>query len=317
MVYEAAILWAQAFLMTGIYFTYRAFELETPSRGLLATASVFWVAAIATRTISLFPVFFLLVLVLFRIFRINNYSINSLIWKSLLALGIPMAIGTLGLAAYNYARFESIFDFGFEYQLTVYDNKQYEGVMFSDQYVAANIYNYIFKSPEKADTFPYFKAAQGSEDEAFGQSIPDLYYAERVTGLIYVFPFLVFAFIPVTQRIKAQNHHLLKWIRTLLSGSTLIAMSSLFVFIYSTMRYMNDFTPSLTLLAIIGFWSGYEATSSDKFVQFAYSIIGIILAIVSIAVPNLLALLGADGIRYLSPQVLPALDLFYKSIFGR
>jgi hypothetical protein len=70
------------------------------------------------------------------------------------------------------------------------------------------------------------------------------------------------------------------------------------------------------VLAVIGFWIGYQTVESDRFVRFVYASVGIFLAGVSIVIPNMLALLSAQKINVYSPQVLPALDALFKSIFS-
>jgi hypothetical protein len=323
-VYEAALIGAQAFLMGGIYFAYRAFEEEKISPRWLAWASVFWVFAIATRAIVVCAVIFLLFFILIGILQRHGLVWTSHFNALILVLGLPMVFGAIGLGGYNAVRFGSIFEFGHRYQLTTYNNYKYESELFSSRYIPANIYNYLFNPPEKIRPFPYIRAKTGNDTEAFGSPTPNLYQTEPVTGVVYVLPFMVFAFIPALQitikRIwrKGDTHEserLLDWFNLALSGTIFIAALSVLMFFSGTMRYTADATSMLIVLAVIGFWFGYQAVESDAFVWFVYVGIGFLLAGVSIIVPNMLALLSSQKIIFYSPKVFPALDAFFKSIF--
>lgn len=325
-VYEAAIISAQAFLMGGIYFAHLAFSVSEISSRWLAWASVFWVCAIASRTIIALVVIFLVFFVLISILKRRNMLWTPRFNALILALGVPMLLGVIGLGWYNAVRFDSVFEFGLNYQLTTFNISKHKSDLFSSQYVLPNINNYFFNPPEQINPFPYFKAKIGNESDAFSVSVPDFYYPERVTGFIYSFPFFIFAFLPslrlgIKRIVRRQNNfdeaeQSLQWTSTALGGSVIIATASLFTFFYMTMRYIADVSPMLVVLVIIGFWLGYRAVS-DWFVRFVYASLGVSLAVVSIITPNLLALLSSQNINYYSPKVLPMLDVLYKSIFSR
>ncbi len=157
-VYEASILSGQIFLMGGIYFAYRAFEGTEILPRWLALASVFWVCAIASRTIVVFVVVFFVLLVLIDILRHYGISWTPHFSTLILALGLPMLLGAVGLGGYNAVRFGSVFDFGLDYMLTSHNNHQFKGNFFSSQYIAANTYNYLLNPPEKIKPFPYIRA---------------------------------------------------------------------------------------------------------------------------------------------------------------
>ncbi len=160
--------------------------------------------------------------------------------------------------------------------------------------------------------------------ETYGSPIPELYYAEKVTGLIYVLPFAVLAFVPALQmglkkfqrKPETQAEQPLNWIVLALSGGTLVAGGYILVYYYGTMRYLADVTSMLIVLSIIGFWIGYRFVETDWIVRSVYVGIGIILAGISLVFPNMLALLSSQNFNVYSPQLLPALDAFFKSIFS-
>lgn len=322
-IYEAAIMSAQAFLMGGIYFALLAIQPDEVSPRMLTVASVFWSCAIASRTVVVFEVIF----ASFLIFVLTLRRPGSWAWKSkrALALGIPLAICALGLGTYNYVRFGSPLDFGVNNQLALSDQKKHKDSFFSTGYILPNFEIYTLTLPERVSTFPYIRAKLEDEIEPSFEA-PDFYYKEHVTGLVFTFPFAIFAFLPMgrvfVKRIKSGNgdfnedERILQWICVLLSGMALIAIVLLLTFFSVIMRYLADLTPILSVLAVIGFWFGYRAFSTDWLLRFVYSGIGILLAGVSIVIPNLIALLVSQRIHTHSPQILPAVDIFFKTLFS-
>jgi hypothetical protein len=322
-IYEAAIMSAQFFLMGGIYFAYLAFEKGGILSGWLALASVCWVCAVASRIVVIFPIMFLLFLILLRILRTNSMQWNPTFIRTILGLGIPMVVGAIGLGWYNFARFESVFDFGLEYALTIYNAKEHKSDMFLSEYILPNTYYYLINPPTKISSFPYLRAQSRGEPEAFGIEPPKLYYTEKVTGAIYVLPFMVFAFAPLVaktaQMVKkkkddsSESEKDLSWAINALGGATVVAAVTLFTYIFSMMRYYADVTPMLIALAVVGFWYGHQAIKSNLIGNFAYTSFAVLLASISIIVPNLLALYSSQRLVEYSPQVFASLDAFIKS----
>ena len=323
-IYEASILSAQVFLMGGLYFAYRAFEQPDISPRWLAWTSIFWTCAVASRSIIALTVIFLALLTAHGILRRHGLSWTPRFNALVLALGLPLLTGAIGLGAYNAVRFGSVFDFGLDYMLTSHNNREFKGDFFSREYIAANTYNYFLHGVQRIRPFPYFRATIGEETEVFGTAIPEPYYAEEVTGLVYILPFAIFAFVPALQMVlkklrrrdDADSEQGLNWLIAALSGAILIVFGHIMIYCYGTMRYLADATPMMVVLASLGFWTGYRAVKSDAFVCFAYTSFGFLLAAVSIAFPWLTALLSAHRINQFSPQVLPALNQFFKSILS-
>ena len=322
-IYEAAIMSAQAFLMGGIYFALLAIQPDEVSPRMLTVASVFWSCAIASRTVVVFEVIF----ASFLIFILTLKRPGSWAWKlkRVLALGIPLALCALSLGTYNYIRFGSPLDFGINNQLALSDQKKHKDDFFSTGYILPNLEIYTLTLPERVSTFPYIRAKLEDEIESSFEA-PDFYYKEHVTGLVFTFPFAIFALLPVIRtlirRVKPRNNefdgseHMLQWICVLLSGMALIAIVLLLTFFSVIMRYLADLTPILSVLAVMGFWFGYRAVSSDWVLRYTYSGIGVLLAGAGMVVSNLIALLVSQRINTHSPQVLPAIDIFFKAFFS-
>ncbi len=69
-------------------------------------------------------------------------------------LGLPVILGLL-TAAYNFARFHSIFDFGYIHIPEVADEPWYKHGLFSIQSIPWNIYTMLFQGFESISYFPY------------------------------------------------------------------------------------------------------------------------------------------------------------------
>lgn len=320
-IYEGAIISGQVFLIGGVYFALLAIQPNEVSPRLLAVAAILWGCAVASRTIIALEVIFASALIVLLILNHPGTWAGSI--TRIMMFGLPLALFALGLGVYNFVRFGSVFEFGFRHQLTMFDFTEHGDKLFSTRYILPNIEAYVLTAPQRVDVFPYVRVKEGDEVE-LQVDAPDFYYIEKTTGLIYTFPFAVFALVPFFRTVikKAglwkntlnMDDHMLQWSGMLLSGIALIAIGQLLTFFYATMRYLADATPTLSILAIMGFWLGYQAISSNRFLCFAYSCIGIVLAGITIIFPNMLALLASERFETFSPKVLPAIDLFFRTL---
>ena len=71
-------------------------------------------------------------------------------------LSLPVTLGLL-TAAYNFARFHSIFDFGYIHIPEVAEEPWYKHGLFSIQAIPWNIYTMLFQGFESIDYFPYIR----------------------------------------------------------------------------------------------------------------------------------------------------------------
>jgi hypothetical protein len=79
---------------------------------------------------------------------------NSRMLVRFLSLPVTLALLT---AAYNFARFNSIFDFGYMHIPEVRDEPWYQHGLFSIQAIPWNIYTMLFQGFESIDYFPYIQ----------------------------------------------------------------------------------------------------------------------------------------------------------------
>lgn len=301
-VYEAAIAGGQFFLLSGVLMAFTAIDRPSISKVGLASAGLLWALAIGSRHILAPAICFMIILTALWLIRTND----GLTAKAmhLVSLGLPFAVGCAALAWYNWARFGAVTETGFSYALAGVDLEIHASEFFSETYIIQNLYNYLLHPPEYLDMFPFVAMLKGSENSVLPfYVVPQFYYAQPITGVLYLFPFAIFAVMLLTRwmpkllsRSSAANssedneHQILTWIALSLSSSFFVAFCLLMVFFWAAMRYLGDFLPVLTVLSALGFWQGYRSQSQNTSVKNRYALIGIILASVSLLINTLLAI---------------------------
>ena len=306
-IYEAAIIGGQFFLISGLWMAFTALTKPSISYGRLLLSGVLWALAIGSRHLLLAPICFMTLPTALWILRSNIGSAAK--FGRLLSLGLPLTLGGIALGWYNWARFGSVTETGFMYALAGVDLQKHSTELFSLSPIIQNLYNYLLNPPGFVSTFPFLSMIKGAKNLILPFSTgPDFYYAQPITGLFYVFPFAVFAVVPlilvVSNRIKEvqvrglierSRYGLLVWLIFSLSSSLLIVFLLLMFFFWAGMRYSGDFVPLLTTLSALGFWQGYLSQSHKPVTKKIYVIVGIALASVSIVTSVLLAISTVYG----------------------
>lgn len=295
-IYEAAIAAGQFFLIGGLWIAFTAIQKPSVPSLRLALAGLLWVLAVGSRHVLLISVAFMVLLTAVWILRMRSDYTTKM--GRLISLMLPLVVGGALLAWYNWARFGSIIETGYSYQLAGVDLHNHSAKLFSGSYIIQNAYNYLFNPPQWMWDFPFISMLKGNK--SLGLSF---YYAEPMTGLLYTFPFGVFAVIPLVvfmmnrfhmnqseHAIHNDERASLYWLTWNLGDSFLISLFLLLIFFWSGMRYAADFLPALTALSTIGFWSGYKAVKQKPNARDYFGILGGLLCTVSIVVSTLLAL---------------------------
>ncbi len=221
-----------------------------------------------------------------------------------MALGLPLAIGAAGLAWFNWARFGSIAETGFTYQLAAPYLQKHLNELFLPAYIAQNLYNYVLRPFILKPVFPFFYPVRGVVSQIFPwPALPQFYTAQAITGFLCAVPFTVFSAIPMISSVKQlvkKNQTMggnetsgaipLAGITIGLLGSFLLPFVSLLAFFWAAMRYAEDFMPALILLSIVGFWQGYQICNPNSRKGKMYTTLGAILASLSILIAICLAL---------------------------
>ncbi len=313
--HQVAIAGGQFFFNSGLFLTFSAFhEKSSPARNL-ALAGISWVAAIGSRS-TLIPStgFMILMTILWTVKKSPSPKPGSTARHSILALGIPLVLGAAGLAWYNWARFGSPFEFGFQYQLTWNYIWKFRQILFSPAYILQNLYNYYLTPFHTSHLFPFFMVSNGKSASVFAFiNLPSLYFAGPGPGLLYSMPLNFLALLPAINAAahlfkrdaQAGERRILDWLSIGLFGSVVTAFITLLFFFWSTIRYLADLAPALTLLSVIGFWQGYSffhrKTISRNF--YVFMIIGV--TIVSVILSTLLSIsFGLERFRVFNPDLI-------------
>jgi hypothetical protein len=302
-IYETAIAGGQFFFLAGLFSALTGVDRPAPFNWRLVLAGICWSLAVGTRSVLVFPVVFMTLMVVYWLYRVYRQSFSPLI-IGLSSLGVPLMVGAIAFAWYNWARFGSFSETGFSYALAGPNLQAHLGELFSPIYSFQNLYNYFLNPFAVKQSFPFVYPIRGTAQAVFpGQLLPEIYSAQAITGFLWAVPFTVFAVLPAIKLLKqlfktkqenlsneAPDTAFFKWITTSLIGSFLFSFLCLLMFFWIAMRYAEDFMLTLILLSIIGLWQGYQATHRSSNKGKMYTAVGLILAGLSIITGTLLAL---------------------------
>ncbi len=262
-VYQAAIGAGQFFLMGGIYFAISAFGKDgAANKRDLFLAGLFWVCSVGSRAMNVLPLFFIVPFILAWTFKNMPKPIcRAKYIQTAAALLLPLIAGGFALGWYNWARFDSPFEFGLRYQITIHNLNQIMPLTFQADYFLPNLYAYVFQPFEFVEKFPFIQpAASAGFFEKFNITPPKIYYSGRMVGLLIHAPFLILAFLPFFQKDETAEEGIprdprCKFAVVLLAASFLINILSLLFFFFAVLRYSVDVISPITLLAILGYWN--------------------------------------------------------------
>lgn len=318
--YEASIESGQFFLIGGIFFAFTALDRPTPSVWRLVLTGIFWSFAVGSRNILALPVIFMTLMIALWIIRIYRRSMPlTRAAGILIGLILPMAISAGLLGWYNWARFGSVLETGLRFQISGINYRDYYNELFSTRYALLNLRYYLFTPYKFIHGFPFIRPMTTSSWPALSISAPVFYYAkERVSGLLYSSPFLLFAFIAAIFSVLEANKDRqnkgistdyaergsLQWLSIGLLGITGGSFITLILYYYCTMRFIEDFIPALSLLSVLGFWQGYNFLSYSRVFRFGYSIFSIGIATFTVVTGLLLGISSyTERFRYINPAL--------------
>jgi hypothetical protein len=306
-IYQAAIAAGQLFLISGFLMAFTAIARPNISYWRLALAGLFWALAIGSRHLLVAPIGLMCIITTLWIIRTGVRFIPKVV--KITSLGLPLLVGGIGLGWYNWARFGSITETGLFYQLAGINIQKHSTELFSGLNSIQNLYNYLFSMPGFSLVFPFVSMLQISKNIALPfYTSPEFYYAEPMTGLLYLFPFAVFAIIPLigllsdlfkgnskTHSMESDGHGLMTWVTLNLIVSCFTSFLLIMFYFWAGMRHLGDFLPLLAILSVIGFWQGYRLSAHKPLINTLYTFSGIILASVSIIMGTLLAISTVTG----------------------
>lgn len=241
-IYEAAIFGGQFFLIGGFYWIYTALQQPGYSRWKLFLGGIHWAFAMGTR-LTVWPAIFLgaitTLIYLMQEHRLITFS--QLIIKPVY-FALPLFIALLLLGWYNYARFDSVTEFGLRYQLANTDYRKFNKP-FSTSYIGSNLHNYFTFPVKFQKKFPYLKPTENVNSN------------ERLAGLLFTSPWILLGVILLPHFVLAAAQ---KWDSAVLSppeiwflvsvgGSLLVMLTLVLTFYFPATRYIEDFMPLLSL----------------------------------------------------------------------
>jgi len=145
----------------------------------------------------------------------------------------PLAAVAVGLAGYNWLRFDNPLNFGYRYLLL--DAENFGATYFSLRYVPFNLWHYLAGFPRGSGWFPFFEWTQEGPFP-----LPASYYSlDQVYGLLLVAPYVLCSFIFLfrgTSRLTAL--HSIAWLALAVGGANLALLSMIDG---ATYRYEADF----------------------------------------------------------------------------
>lgn len=302
-IYEAAIVAAQFFLIGGFYFLLPAFERPTFSR--LALAGLFFVFSIGSRTTTLPGVALISMILLLWAYQTQRQRMMPL----LLAFALPIAIGGMAYATYNYARFGSFTEFGYRYQLTSYNLYQKMDETFAIEYIPPNLYKTLFNTLETRDAFPRIFPTRWSGPEWLTNYHPKMYLTltENITGMFISSPFVLLALLAF---IKTRRE--VRWLTAAIAFCFLAIFITLQAFFFVAMRYMLDVIPTLSLLVIIGYWHGFALFKNKP----VYIVLSTLFLIHTIVFSLLISFSGnLETFKILNPELVREMTWTFNSFF--
>jgi hypothetical protein len=305
-IYEAAIISGQFFLLGGLYWLITAFE--TPSRSRLALSGAFLALAVGSRTTLVPAAAFISLLMLIWLIKTRREQFISLT----LAFALPLVIGAIAYGGYNFARFGSVTEFGLRHQITSYNLYESIDETFSPAYVPPNLYKTLFNTLEKRAIFPYYFPTRWSGPDWLEKEYPRFYLllGEGITGILVASPFLLFAVWAWSKKDKT-----FRWILFTLTGVSFVTFLTLQIFFFTTMRYLLDLIPALSLLAVTGFWQGLSQLKDNRLFMVGTAIAGVSLVAYSIAISLILPISGhMEAFRVFNPELLKQLSWAFNNI---
>lgn len=262
----------------------------------------------------------IIVYLLWFIIKREQYKINK--YSSILILStiIPFIIGISALGLYNIARFGKWSEFGGRYQLTgLQQNLLYDSEVFSSKHILPNLYNYILRTPQYQEKFPYIRAYWWPRE--YPEMIipsPNYFNVEPVLGIVPTTPWSLFVLTVPLLLLKKKNSLVDKdtqSITILLLSLIIFASGPVMFYIFCTMRYALDFSIPILLLSTIGYWKTLTILKTSNY-RNIFQALALALLLISILFGALLGTTGYyDRLEKQNRILFNNLEYFNQSLF--
>ena len=292
-VYDAAIFSCQLFLIGGCFWAYSAFLDDSPSVWKLALAATHWALSVGSRVIVLPGVAICAALTLVFVYRYYKGKNIRMLAPAFLGVAIPLLIGGGMLAWYNWARFDSLLEFGLTYQLANIDYTNFTNV-FNTSRFPLNTGLYLAHPLSVSARFPFIARIEYVNSN------------ERFAGLIFIAPYIFLLAFPIMRwmgGVLAGNYSTISqrlagsWLSLSLLGVSLASISIIFSYYFPAMRFVEDFMPAMAIFVTVQVGSQYDALQGKIIHRRIYTGVVLILAAITILANILLAVPG-DGVVF-------------------
>lgn len=249
--YSVPILCALFFTITGLYFWFSSIKDNKINKVRLILGSLCMALVAGCRPQFLLGSFFSLII--FKDYFISHLKNKKELIRSIFIFIIPYIIIALGIMYYNYIRFESVFDFGANYNLTGNDMTK-RG--FNYDRIFLGLYYFLLSTPVLKPIFPFIEYSNIATNY-MGLTI----YEPMFGGLLYKNVILFLGIISFKLK-KIFNN------KTLYYFSLLANIFALIIILVDTQmagilpRYISDFawlfylSTSISVFAIINNYEG-------------------------------------------------------------
>ena len=266
--YYLVYLSGMAYTAGFIFFTFLAYLKKNSFSAYvwLFFAGICFVFIVASRPTMAMMAFFLLAPLYLHVLK-DNCPVGKKL-RYITAIAVPVICGAVLIMAYNYFRFDSVFSFGQEYQLTIYDDR-YNSVLLSPAEIFSSILNYTVRGFQITERFPFIiypsRAVYGGGKWIWGGSGFGI-FSIPINWLLLLLPFF------------GRKKEL--WKRLMLYGG---ALSGLCLFYFenelggSNIRYVMDTTLVFALLSCviaINILSGCNEKGSE---YVKYTVVGLLI----------------------------------------
>ena len=242
-VYETSIIAGQFFLFLGLL-GWLMYLTDTGTAGWLVLAGLSWGLAIGSRHNLVISIGIYLAFALVQIVGDGN---GREMQRRMTLLLSPLALCTIGLGVYNFARFGNPFEIGVNYQLSLpADPDGY----FSTAYVLSNLFVYLFYPMTTSESFPFILStlpANSQFDEVVAGLFPS---TPGVWLLALAIPCFFLSRKPVDTLQDIPTRRSLKSFFFMVMAAVLVQFLFLTMFFFAAMRYMADFYLQL----VLGIW---------------------------------------------------------------
>jgi hypothetical protein len=255
--YEATIACGYMLLFAGLYFLARG-ALASPNAGALAVGGAALGLAVGARPTMAVAGVFILAAAIYVVRTSPTPKRRNL---SLVALLAPYAtIGVL-LAFYNYARFDSILEFGQSYQLAGLNPQTYPFGRLS--YVPRGLYYYLLSPGRVLGDAPYLFLRKSTINYDLLRAGGHAYMIEPIAGLLTSMPAAVVGYLLLAIRFRGTTRRfprVVPVIVVLLVPSVMVLLLISYRFQSATMRYDLEFAPLIVLGSLLG-WVAWNRNS--------------------------------------------------------